>query len=40
VAKKTASERKDLADRLAGDIRSAVDVPKTAEKIKNIAFKF
>ncbi len=40
VAKKAAHEQKNLADRLASDIRSTVDVSKTAEKIKNIAFKF
>jgi pyruvate,water dikinase len=39
VAKKAASEQKELADRLASDLRS-VDISKAAEKIKNIAFKF
>jgi pyruvate,water dikinase len=39
VAKKADSEQKDLADKLASDIRS-VDVSKTAEKIKKVVFKF
>jgi pyruvate,water dikinase len=39
VAKKAASESKELADRLVSDIRS-VDLSKAAEKIKKIAFKF
>jgi len=39
VAKKSVSEPKELADRLASDIRS-VDLSKAAEKIKKIAFKF
>jgi len=40
VAKKAPTEQKELTDRLASDLRSSVDVPKTAEKIKKIAFKF
>jgi pyruvate,water dikinase len=39
VAKKAASESKELSDRLASDIRS-VDLSKAAEKVKNISFKF
>jgi pyruvate, water dikinase len=38
VAKK--AEQKDLADKLASDVRSSVDVSKTAEKIKKVVFKF
>ena len=38
VAKKV--EQKDLADKLASDVRSSVDVSKTAEKIKKVVFKF
>jgi len=40
VAKKTAPESKDLAGKLASNLRSSVDVSKTAEKIKKVAFKF
>ena len=40
VAKKTASEQKDLVDKLADGVRSSVDVSKTAEKIKKVVFKF
>jgi pyruvate,water dikinase len=40
VGKKAASEPKDLADKLADGVRSTVDVSKTAEKVKNIVFKF
>lgn len=40
VAKKAVPEPKDLVDKLASDVRSSVDVSKTAEKIKKIAFKF
>jgi pyruvate,water dikinase len=39
VAKKAAPESKELADRLASDIRS-VDVSKAAKKVKDVAFKF
>lgn len=39
VAKKAAPESKELADRLASDIRS-VDVSKIAKQVRNIAFKF
>lgn len=40
VGKKAASEPKDLVDKLADGVRSTVDVSKTAEKVKNIVFKF
>ncbi|MCX5805922.1 MAG: PEP/pyruvate-binding domain-containing protein [Proteobacteria bacterium] len=40
VAKKAVSESKDLADKLASNLRSSVDVSKTAEKIKKVVFKF
>lgn len=40
IAKNAATEQKELADKLASNIRSSVDVNKTAEKIKKIAFKF
>jgi pyruvate,water dikinase len=39
VAKKAASESKELADRLVSEIRS-VDLSQAAEKLKNIEFKF
>jgi pyruvate,water dikinase len=39
VAKKAAPESKELADRLASDIRS-VDVSKAAKKIESVKFKF
>lgn len=40
VAKKAATEQRDLADKLADGVRSSVDVSKTAEKIKKVVFKF
>jgi pyruvate,water dikinase len=39
VAKKTAPESKELADRLVSDIRS-VDVSKATKKIESVSFKF
>lgn len=39
VAKKTAPESKELADRLVSDIRS-VDLSKAAKKIESVKFKF